>query len=72
MLTQKMDSCIINHLSPFLESQQNYQLQCACQKSLLLISKSLEKIYNLNEGLLPPEFKLFVAKHREQMLKTAM
>ena len=64
-----MESCILNHLSPFLEATHtSYELQCASQQSLLLICQTLETMYLSNEGPWLEEFKLLVAKQRDKLL----
>ena len=51
-----------------MDKPSNYQLKAACQKSILMVSKSLEKMY-LNQDLkIDEEFKIFITKHREKLL----
>ena len=67
-LYSKIEGSIINNILPFMDKPSNYQLKAACQKSILMVSKSLEKMY-LNQDLkIDEEFKIFITKHREKLL----
>jgi len=67
-LYNKIEGSIINNILPFMDKPSNYQLKAACQKAILMVSNSLERMYLNPELKIDEEFKIFIAKHREKLL----
>lgn len=72
VLINKIEVSIINNILPFMEKPVNYQLKTACQKAVLMVSNSLEKIFLDSSVRIDEQFKIFILKQREKLLEKTL
>lgn len=52
-----------------MDKASNYNLKLSCQKSILMISEALEKIFLSNNNKIDEESKINLNKHKEKLME---